>query len=379
MYRNPLDPKLPSHKDMKRLDYSTLEPVEGVYLTDDWYVAANFAMGQSIANYASTFGDNTRTSIPGTHPMLQLSYPKLDQLLQKHGFKNHEKWDDDRYDYSEWGVLLPVVLELDVGGLPLYQDPEVELVLNFSYDRFRKRSKQVFREWSRKSKIRDLKKRWEMIQTAPYTDDDWRDFKDEADYSKEMLTYQLVPASERYAMARELSIKRVDLGRESQSREIGSTVLDTLGPQFKNPLKALESALGEAFAKDWYTKSEFDTTPLPDSFIESAGLFYTTSQIQVNRVTAISGVVLPGGIPESPAYQDGPYWTPYPELLYSGDSSDKMLFHGTTLIAVMQAFPELLDRVPQELKEHWYEIQLKQQIDEDLSFDFDKFFGAFGV
>jgi len=336
MYHNPLEPRIPDHFGIKRLNLSqgTLESIEGVYLTDSWRIAADFAMGQSIENYVPAFMERFhKTSIPISHPMLQLpdNAARLEEFLQRHKFKSHKRWDDERYDYSDFGVLVPLVFELDVSGLPLHLDSEVELSLNISYFLFR------------------------MHCMA-------------ADPTKIYLKKKLIT----YEKARELTIGKGLLHQLLRRRETVEGILQMLAPKFLQPLRALEDILGEDYARAWFATSALDETPFPDGFIEATGMFYTDVAISFDRVVSISSMTLPHEIAD---YTKESQVTP--QMLYHGPQAAKTLYHGTTIVSSLLAFPEIeeLLQIPLELKEHWYELQLQRQVDEDLNFDPSGFFG----
>lgn len=355
--QNPLEPKIPDHLGVTRLNGSTLEPVEGIYLTDNWRIAADFAMGQSIQNYVPAFMERFhKTSIPITHPMLHLpdSTARLEDLLQRHDFKSHKRWDDEKYDYSDFGVLVPLVFELDVSGLPLHLDPEVELGLNISYYLFRKHCISELKSQIMTPERERLRAEAAKVVAAGYLPTGLHMFR-----KSERITYE---------EARKLTIGRGPLHQLLRRRDTVDSIIQMLTPQFLKPLLALENILGEEYARTWFATSVLDETPFPDAFVEAAGMFYTPVEIPFDRVVSISSMRLPHGLT---SYADAKEGEIDSQVLYQASPATKTLYHGTTIVTTLLAFPELEDllEIPLDLKEHWYEMQLHRQADEDLNFD----------
>ena len=160
--RNPLEPREPSYEG---------QPI-GIYLTDYWNAAASFAISQSLVNYASAFmklvyfdEEGNRLKIPigldtnwVSHPLTKSQsqsqfYTIRDDLISSFGplgplwmgltspsllasGRAGQDWSNRKFgpargidsgappvNYTTFGVLVPIIFEINVDGLSLEIDP----------------------------------------------------------------------------------------------------------------------------------------------------------------------------------------------------------------------------------------------------------------
>ena len=283
-------------------------------MTNEWSNAFAYAK-----NVLRRFGEAT-----STHPLIAVNDNDKIQILRDldDQYKVRNLWRkvqvntdfrSDPWDYSKHGVLLPLVLEIDVEGLPIAPDPETAWLVSRVFEKFIKKARGKSKSYNETlfHKISDFN--FDITEHAAY---------------------------------RELGSINSDKAEQ---------IVHDLNPALVTPLNALQAIMGETYARNWFSKPG----PLPAALLDFIGGFYTTKSISADRIMSVS-TRFPNDHPRDKVY-----------TLYS--SPDKhpqqhILYHGTGSDVLVKALPEIAESLdlPEGLKRAWYTVGIAGFINEDL-------------
>ena len=276
-FSNPLEPRIPNRPPWAGYAESQYDwkPSPGVYLSPIWSVAADYAGGHAL----------------------------LDSSVSAEGI----------IDFH-----LPIVIGLNVEGLPLITDPDAIFVINEAYNAFRRETRENI--WQ-KGELNQANFQ-EFVNTSiqswmlSHIDGLWDLLKD---FSNPDLKKPLLMIS-----------------------------------RFRDPETAI-AWLNETSLRRGYPMPVFYSS-LPDDFVRFATQMYMTSKpVDSDRVVSLSSFT----ITENAKIIQPPIF-----LWNSEYQAQKLMYHGTTLSATLNAFPELEDSLPKEkiniLNQFWEQEVLRR-------------------
>ena len=339
---NPLEPRIPTsppYESYARQELTPLgvtrapwEPVAGIYVTTDKELAESYAGGRAVTDW--------KQSNIGNQPLLLPTQPEKYLPAVMKEFESTPNWDS--WKPNKWleaiinstkiqFITIPAILEINTEGLPIQTDPDVAFVLNESYNRFRR-----------------------LIDAEEMAEERGADAAYQWFRNRRISPHELADVEGLYELLCLINTDRT---------------ADIL-----RPIYMLEKFYGKENAWKWLTKRgrgpylyPAKYNPLPDEFIQfAANMYVITSEINFRSLISVTSVTIT---------DDGELLS-YSQPLYDHRSPYKIateskMYHGTTLLAILEAFPEIINHLNlpavEFLKKLWHSFLIKKHIADEIA------------